>query len=185
MQSEIEEEIEKLDNTWLIDFMNTEKLYQDYYKDDNYYTNIHYMYINKNNEIEKIKQDFFYMSKPNYILRDEIIGILKRNSIDNKIRYTLLSILKFNITIDPYDIKHFLVKKDIEYYNKKFFTLIKNIDTIVFDKTINMFQDLNDIIIIFYEKNIDESDSSKHKNITKRIYLNPYAHHKKTIRKTI
>ena len=76
MQSEIEEEIEKLDNTWLIDFMNTEKLYQDYYKDDNYYTNIHYMYINKNNEIEKIKQDFFYMSKPNYILRDEIIGIL-------------------------------------------------------------------------------------------------------------
>ena len=185
MQSEIEEEIENLDNKWLTDFVNTDKLYQDYYKDDNYYTNIHYMYINKNNEIEKIKQDYFYMSKPNYILRDEIIGILKKNSIDNKIRYSLLSILKFNITIDPTDIKHFLLKNDFEYYNKKFFTVIKNIDTIVFEKTINMFQDLNDIIIIFYEKNIDDKNSSKTKNITKKIYLNSYAHHKKTIRKTI
>jgi hypothetical protein len=185
MQSETEEETEKLDNKWLIDFVNTDKLYQDYYKDDNYYSNIHFIYINKNNEIEKIKQDFFYMSKPNYILRDEIIGILKKNSIDNKVRYTLLSILKFNITIDPTDIKHFLIKKDIGYYNNKFFTLIKNIDTIVFEKTINMFQDLNDIIIIFYEKNVNESDSSKPKNITKRIYLNPYSTHKKTIRKTI
>ncbi len=39
----------------------------------------------------KIKQDFIYMLKPNFVFRDELIGLLKRNSIDNSIRYSLLS----------------------------------------------------------------------------------------------
>ena len=30
--------------------------------------------------------------------------------------------------------------------------VVKNIDAISFEKTIHMFQDLNDLILIFYEK---------------------------------
>lgn len=177
-------EAKKLDNKWLLDFENSEKLYQNYYKDDNCYTNIHYLYINENNQIEKIKQEFFYMTKPNRILRDELIGLLKRNSIDNNIRYTLLSILKINITIDPNEIKKLLVSDNIDYYKDAFVTSIKNIDTIIFDKTINMFQDLNDIFIIFYEKN--NTTDSKPKNVTKKIHLfTSNLNRKKTIKKPI
>ena len=181
----LKNEVKPLDTNIFSDFVNSEKLYKDYYKDDNQYTNVHYIYVNKNNEIEKIKQKYVYMSKPNYILRDEMIGLLKRNSIDNNIRYTLLSILKINITIDPSDIKHLLSNDNLDYYKDIFFTPIKNIDTVTFEKTINMFQDLNDILIVFYEKNNNNLQNVAHKNITKKIYLNTNVSRKKTLKKPI
>jgi hypothetical protein len=50
--------------------------------------------------------------------------------------------------LEPEDVKNYLKNGDkLEYLS-----VIKNIDTIVFDKSINMFHDLNDLIYIFYEK---------------------------------
>ena len=80
-------ELEKLNDDWISKFEKNDKLYQDFYKDNVYYTNIDFIYINKENEIEKIKQESFLMSIENCITRDELIGLLKRNSIDNNKRY--------------------------------------------------------------------------------------------------
>lgn len=165
-----------LDDNWIVDFENKDKLYQDFYKDDVYFTDINFIYINSNNEIEKIANETFIMSTPNYITREEIIGILKKKSTDvetNK-KYSVLSILKYNISLDVEEVPTFLKVKP---YSDNFLVSVKNIDTIKFDKTINMFQDLNDLFFIFYEK----SDKKEIKNITKRIFIK----HKnnKTIRK--
>ena len=167
----------KLNEDWIIKFEKTDKLYEDFYKDNLYYTNLQFIYVNKNNEIDKIKQESFLMSSPNYISREEIIGILKKYSIDNDKRYTLLSILRYNITLDVEDVKSFVIKDDLTTLCENFFTIIKNIDAISFDKTINMFQDLNDLFFIFYEK----SDKKEIKNITKRVYFK--SKNNKTIRK--
>ena len=48
---------------------------QDFYKDDLYYVNLKFIYVNRENEIEKINQESFLMSNPNYISREEIIQI--------------------------------------------------------------------------------------------------------------
>ena len=53
---------ENLDNEWIKNFEESFKLYEDYYKDDIYFTNIHYIYINKHNIIEKIREDRFLLS---------------------------------------------------------------------------------------------------------------------------
>jgi len=191
---------------WINIFEKTDKLYKDFYTDDVYYTNIHYIYINKNNDIEKIKEESFLMSKPNYITRDELLKILKCNSFENNKRYSILSILKINVLIKPEEIKNFLTEKNFEKYGDDFITQIRNFDTIVFEKTINMFHDLNDLILIFYEKinknnnflnrnnlndikelsilnnpNNPNTFMSSSNNITKKINLN--INHKKTIRK--
>ena len=102
------------------------------------------------------------------------IIILKNNSIDNERRYTLFSILKYIITLEPDDIKSFLNKTE----NFKFLNITKNIDAISFEKTINMFQDLNDLILIFYEKT-----NSKSTNKSKKNYDHSLNSNKKTIRK--
>ena len=170
----------KLNDDWILHFEKTDKLYHDFYKDNLYYTNIHFIYVNRSNNIEKIKQESFLMNTPNIISREEIIGILKKNSMDNDRKYTLLSILKYNITIDAEDIKKFLISSDLTSYNDIFLTPIKNIDSIVFEKTISMFHDLNDLIFIFYE----QSKEIKHKdpnNMTKKIFLTPN-NHRKTIK---
>jgi hypothetical protein len=167
-----------LDDVWINEFENTDKLYKDFYKDNLYYINIRVIYINRNNEIDKLKQESFLMSKPNYVTREEILEILKKNSIDNDKRYSLLSMLKYNIVLDPDDVKLYLNKNN----NQSYLTVIKNIDMVSFDKSINMFHDLNDLIFLFYEKSIEIKKLDAN-NTTKKVYIRPLSTHKKTIKK--
>ena len=177
----METEIDKLDDDWINTFEQNDKLYKDFYKDDLYFTHLHLIYVNRTDEIEKIKQETFLMSLPNYVTRDEVIGILKKNSIDNNRRYSLLAILKYNITINTEDIEYFLKNNDLETYSKQFLTIVRNIDAIQFEKTISMFHDLNDLLFIFYEKST-EIKKRDDNNATRKIILNPN-NHKKTIKK--
>ena len=75
------------------------------------------------------------------------IEILKKNTYYNKKQYTILSILKFAVNLEPYEIKNFLKNNENNNENTNFLQIIKNIDTIHFEKSINMFHDLNDLII--------------------------------------
>ena len=177
----------KLNDDWINNFEKTDKLYQDFYKDDVYYANLQFIYLNRSNEIDKIKQETFLMTIPNMISREEIIGILKKNLIEDDKRYTLLSILRYNIILDVEDVKNFVIKKNSLLLTDNFLTVIKNIDAISFKKTINMFQDLNELIFVLYEKtrvmnmNNNNTNDTNHNNITKKIYLKNT--NKKTIRK--
>jgi hypothetical protein len=168
----------ELNDDWISDFEKTDKLYQEFYRDDLYYINLKFIYVNRANEIEKIKQESFLMSIPNFILREEILQILKKSSQDNERNYSLLSILRYNNTLEVDDIKNFLKYPNVE---RNFLNIIKNIDTISFEKTINMFHDLNDLVLIFYEKS--QELKKKNPNIcTKKIYIRTNSY-KKTIKK--
>ena len=168
----------KLNDEWINNFEKTDKLYQDFYKDDLYYVNLKFVYVNRENEIEKINQESFLMSNPNYISREEIIQILKDSAIDNNKRYSLLSILKYNITLDADEIKLFLLYSSEE---RNYLNIVKNIDAISFEKSISMFHDLNDLIFIFYEKK-NELKKVDPNNVTKKIYFSSNTN-KKTIKK--
>ena len=171
-------ENDKLNDDWINNFEKTDKLYQDFYRDDLYYINLKFLYVNRENFIEKIKMETHLMSKPNYISREEILQILKRCTIDKDKNYSLLSIIKYNITLEADDIKNFLLKPNEE---RNFLNIVKNIDAKSFEKTINMFQDLNDLILIFYEKS-KELKAVNPNNSTKKIYLRSNTN-KKTIKK--
>ena len=163
----------KLDDEWIKNFEKSDQLYKDFYTDDVYYTNLHLVYVNKNSEIETIKQDKFSMQTPNLITKEEIIGILKRNTFNNSKQYFLLSLLKINIDLVPSDIRYFLKGDNYLNFSDLFLTPNKNIEDIIFKKTINMFQDLNDIIIVFYERTeIKQNQIQNHNhNFTKKVYL--------------
>ena len=176
---------EELDTQWIHEFEKTDQLYQDFYVDDLYYINTQFIYINKENHIEKIREETFLMKTPNLISREEIIGLLKKNSvIENDQKYIILSLLKFNIGLNHEDIEYFLKNSNLETMNKLFLKPIEHIDAIPWEKTISMFQDLNTLYFIFIERN-NQMDSLTKKNLTKRIYLHLSGSKKrrKTIRK--
>lgn len=186
-ENENKNEENQLDDTWIKEFEKTDKLYQDFYKDDLYYINLQFIYVNRSNEIEKIKQESFLFSSPNHISRDEILGILKNNTNTDNKKYSLLSILRYNITLEPANIKSFLKnQKNVHNscsfsFSSSYLTTIKNIDSISFEKSISMFHDLNDLIFVFYEKSMELKNTNTN-NVTKRIYLNSRIH-KNTIKK--
>jgi len=157
-----------LDDDWIQNFDKTDELYKDFYKDDVYFSDLKVVYVNRLNEIEKINKLPFLMSKPNCITREEILEILKKFAMEDNRKYSLLSILRYNILLEPDEIKNFLLNLSSEDTN--YLSIIKNIDTIYFQKTINMFQDLNEIILIFYEKS-QELKKHDHNTCTKRVYI--------------
>ena len=80
--------------------------------------------------------------------------------------------------MEPDDVKNYLLNKE----NQDYLSVIKNIDAINFEKSITMFHDLNDLILIFYEKS-KEIVKKDQKNNTKKIFLRSLSSNKKTIKK--
>lgn len=175
----------------------------DFYREDIYYIYITIIYVNKQNEIEKIIQEPFYLHQPNIISRSELISIIaKKNKLnfnDYIKKYSLLMLLKFNFNIENEFVEKFLFQFHFEKipfekreqndtmgrnplknnnFNCDFLENLRNINDIIFDKTINFFGDLNELIIVFYEKEPCNNNNSlaniTNKNYTKKISLNIY-----------
>jgi hypothetical protein len=169
---------DELDTSWLQEFQKIDKNGISYYKPENLlFTKVHYIYVNGNQEITNLCEDKYLFKRPNVLLKEDLIGLIKRNSVVNCKKYTLLSVLKYNINIEPHNLKNFFSSKKADHSKSNgdtFLQSIKNIDDIFFDKSISMFHDLNDLIIIFLDKNTKSIDSrllEKH-NTTKRVYIN-------------
>jgi len=179
--------------SWIENFESINVNYKLFYREDITHIKFRYIYVNNDdNNIEKIKEEVITLRTPNYISREELLGLIKKhNKFANK-SYTILSIVKHNVTIEPEDINYYLACTTPET-TFNFLTSIKNIDAIPLEKTIFMFQKLNDITIIFYEKSENNNSNSNNtnnsnQNHTKRIFIkrihgNKHKH-KKTYRKT-
>ena len=163
--------IKDLDDFWIKDFELSENEYKHFYKEDITFVKLNFIYINNDNCIEKMKEENYFFKLNNFLSREEILTIIKKNNIENNIHYSLLSILKYNINIDPIHLKNFFKNKS------NFLTSIKNIDSITFQPTISLFHDLNNIFILFYPKL-----NSSH-TITKKIFIKN-SNKTKTIRNT-
>lgn len=164
----IENEIEDLDTLWIEEFEHIDNEYKSYYTEELSFINVHYIYVNAQNDIEKIKEEKIIFKQPGILQKEELVNIIKHNLVSNEIKYSLLSILKFNINLEPNNLKTFLKSKDVNV-GDTFLQSVKNIDTIKFDKTISMFQDINDIFIIFHQKRDDYSTSKPNKHTKKHL----------------
>jgi len=138
-----------LDTRWIQEFESLDNNYKQFYNEVVCDIKICSIYVDKNNNVESIKQDILELSRENLITKEEIIKIIKKNSVNQKKRYTLLSLLKYNIDLEPSDVFHYL-KQQKQMKNDAYLTLVKNIDNIPLNSTINMMQDLNTIFILFY-----------------------------------
>ena len=145
-----EDDIDNLDESWLKDFELSEKDYKNFYADEITLIPIHLIYIS-DKSIEKIKEDKIILQTPGILQKEELMSIIKHNMLSNNKKYSLFSILKFNINLEPANLQTFLRTNDKNIGNM-FLQSIKNIDNIKFDKTISMFHDINDIFILFNEK---------------------------------
>jgi hypothetical protein len=136
---------------------------------------IHSIYVNNSNEIEKIREEKLLLKTPGVLQKEELLSIIKHNSFSNQVKYSLLSILKFNISLEPIHLKTFLRNKN-PAIGAPFLQSIKNLDTIKFEKSITMFHDINELLIIFHQK-INKpirvsSDLTEISNRTKKVFIN-------------
>lgn len=174
-----------LDTTWINEFEVLEKDYNSYYNEDLAFIYINYVYVNNKNEIINISKDKYLFKTPGLLTREELVGLIKHNTIHNSVKYSLLSLLKYNIDFEPINLKTFLRSKDKSIGNN-YLKSISNIDTIVFEKSISLFHDINNLFIIF----IDKSSSTnlylvKPRQMTKRVYIHGWTNSQKRTKRNL
>tara|TARA_B100001093_G_C26286829_1_gene783561 strand:- start:36 stop:533 length:498 start_codon:yes stop_codon:yes gene_type:complete len=152
-----------IQESWLKNFKE-----QNYIKNSEETININffYIYVNRQNTLEIIRQGPTYILQSNTFDKKDLIQNIKENSYVNKQKYKLLSIMKYNIDVDSNNLEDFLNKDTYEKYTQ----LIKNIDGIEFTKSTKMFNDLNSIFIIYHE--------NASPSLTKKIKLKPTSNKK-------
>jgi len=159
----------ELNCQWTNDFENEEKFFNGFYKEPVFNLQLFCYYINKNKELFHIKKQNLYVGD-GLLKKENLIYHIRNNMFYNSRKYTPLSTLKYNIDIDPVDIKFYLN----DYNENKFLSVERSIDSIKWNDTITLFQDLNSLILIYVEKTPSQ-------NTTKKVYIKN--HRRKSRRK--
>lgn len=158
------DDIKDLDSSWLDEFDKIENEYKNYYCEPLEFIHLNCLYLNNENEITYIHEEKVIFNSPGVLSREEMVGLIKRNSFFNETKYALLSILVFNINIEPENLKTFF--RSSNQSGSSFLNSVNNIDSITFDKSISMFHDINNLYFIFYEK---EHGVNKKHTLTKKV----------------
>ena len=195
-----------IDDKWLRDFKEQENEYNAFYKEKPTSIKLYFLYVNKYNVVEFFKNDTYLLNQEQasavqqasasvfrqemsaVLRKDVLLSIIKNNMCFNSCNYTLVSLLKFNLDVEPEDIINMTLDKQdgSEYLSSE-----KEIKDIVFYDTISILQDINSLFFVYQDRlttkinNDTRSNHAKqqhnktHKNI-KKIYINDTkASHKK------
>ena len=99
------------------------------------------------------------------LTRDSLLKLVEKGKQNKK--YNFQGMLKYNITIDPENVEK-LLKDRIS--GDEYLTYTKNIEDTKFNDTIEMFQNLNNLILLFREKLINIVPMIKQNEIIKDVY---------------
>lgn len=154
--------------------VNEDSLIKLFYSESVKTIQINCVYINETKLIVKCEKFLYLLKTENVITRDELVSIIKKQSCQNSINHSVFSILKYNFDLDTKDISNFL-EDDITKSNM-YLTSLKRIEDIQFNNTILFFNDINELIILFYENKL-------YSNKTKRVYITHP--HKKTHKRPV
>lgn len=149
-----------LSDDWIDQFQS----HQHFYKENIYYVYLTFIYINRHNEIEHVKHEPFLFTVPNTIVKAELVHLLKTHSAiyEGGDHYSLLSLLKYNVHLDPCEISTYLSAPSTREHEKDL-EIIPSIADISFSKTIHFFQDVNELIFVMYNKKEPTLHKTQHK----------------------
>ena len=148
------------DTSWMEILEKEEEDYKSFYKENVDIIKIFYAYVNSDNNIYYVKKDNLLVEN-NKINREELIYLLKKNKNNNNKNHKLISVLQYNIDLEPEEVLNYLKHK--EKYN--FLTIVSKINDILWNDTISIFKNLNSLHIIYYEEPIKKSSN------TKKVYI--------------
>ena len=145
---------------WVHEFEKDEEIYKDFYKDTIESVKIFILYVDKKNNLFHIKKSLCTLENSE-IKKETFIEILKENMFHNNIKYRPISILKWNMDMEPEDVSSYL--RDNTRFN--FLSIESKIDTLKFNDSINLFHNINSLYIVYHES------WKSFNNRTKKIYI--------------
>jgi len=150
----------ELSTDWVDDFEIEDKDYKQFYKEPVKSIQVYYLYVNRQQELFHIKKQKIdvYNSK---LEKEALIELIKKYRDYQNKTYVPLSILRYNITLEPLYIQEFISNpEDFKYIQAE-----SSIDTIDWFDSIAFLKEVNSLYIVFREKWKTKG------NGTKKIYI--------------
>ena len=151
---------ELFNDDWMKSIEDEANVYKSFFYTNTNNIQINTIYINRNNEIFDIYKKNYNIDN-SMLKREELLKLINEKSKFKKKKYRLLSILSHNFDLDNDEIQYYF--KNTKNYN--ILKIHKNLNTIVWNKSINFFKELNELYLVFIEKKNQE------KNKTRRIFI--------------
>lgn len=151
-----ETEYGDLDISWVIESERLSKISQNYLRENMDKIQIHSIYINIKNHIDKITSTWHVIdslcANSVGIKNDIILKLIESNKIlQTGNKYKLLDLLVFNIDLDPENIQDFSHSDLIADFSSRFLKSVSVLNDIKIPASIFIFHNLNAIYLIFQE----------------------------------
>ena len=153
--------LDMMDTDWIEEYENEDSSYELFYPEALSKIKVNILYVNTRNELEKMREELIYLSVPNRITKEELLRVIKRYDISDTIKYKLVSILVYNVDIQHNELKNYLYGPD--KYN--FITSLRNIEDYELKPTSKYLEKVNNLFIIFSEKEKEKEEDATIKKI--------------------
>ena len=171
------ETINSLETDWIDEYEEEDSKYNDFYTERLPNIKLYYVYVNSLHTISNIREEKLELDDSNMISKEKILYIIKNNIIQDNIKYKLLSLLVYNIDLEPRHLKKYLESdnatvqslKQPGEINNEFLYSLKTLEDISLKDSITLFHDINGIYFIFFE----EKKKRTRKSVTKKIRMYP------------
>ena len=111
---------DELDDDWIKLIEEEEKEYTSFYRESNDMIKIFFTYVNSFNKIYYIKKEIVPLNE-GYLNREILINLLKKNKIHRNINHDIISVLQYNIDLEPENVIKYL--KQNEFDKENFLTI--------------------------------------------------------------
>ncbi len=171
------ETINNLETDWIDEYEEEESKYNDFYTEKLPNIKLYYVYVNSHHKISNIREEKLELDESHMVSKEKILYIIKNNIIQDDIKYKLLSLLVYNIDLEPHNLKKYLENDTNSVdspnnpgeLNNEFLYSLKTLEDIPLKETITLFHDINGIYFIFFE----EKKKRTSKSVTKKIRMYP------------
>jgi len=162
-QSDKTKDFKDLDVSWIHEHEHLYNIKDNYLREPMEQINVFFLYINRNNYIEKIITDKLQLSigedeKYSYISKETLLQIIQTRKIKTSFsKYKLIDIVSFLVDLEPENIQSYSKKenldnnKDFDLDNLPFFKVHSIMDDIRCNNSIFVFHGINAIYFLFEE----------------------------------
>jgi hypothetical protein len=146
-----------LDTSWIKEHERLTTVNENYLREPMDSINVYFVYINRNQYIEKIISDKLPLllssdKTHSYLSKESLLQIIQSRKVKTSFsKYKLTDVVSYLVDLEPENIQSYSNNENLEQSNPSFFKVRSFMDDIQFNNSIFIFHGINSIYFLFEE----------------------------------
>ena len=161
-------ELEELDDTWIKEIDEEEKIYNKFYTSAPNYVNVYIVYLNNENSIVHIKTSTISLND-SILSKNKLVYYISKYSYFHKKHYRCIDMLTYNIDVNSKQITNFIENTTTNTLSStNYLKQVDKINDIYWKNSVEILHSINSLYM-FYKPTVKSSNRKKTKKNKPRI----------------